>query len=309
MSQSNERGDANVYDVVVIGGGPAGSAAAVFTGRYGLETLLLDRGRSSLQRIAHLENYLGFPAGIDTETFYGLAHGQVKQAGCDVATERVETVERIESGFQVRTDEGRVLETRRVLAASKYDHDYLENLGEDLFTTMVYEGDEYEVLDKEKFGNDGRTVIDGLYLAGATANAGSHTLVNAGHGATVGLTVIEDDRRERGFPEKLVDAYHDWCVIQDGYGGDEWEQELRDEFDESLPEDNTLTEAKIDTLRSEYVENHLRWEITTEEKERRRIEGQRQLAAHLDDAIIIDQLDDELILEHARDLDAAEVSE
>ena len=57
-------------DVVVIGGGPAGCAAGIFTARYGLDTVLFDRGRSSIQRCAHLENYLGFPAGIDVETLY-----------------------------------------------------------------------------------------------------------------------------------------------------------------------------------------------------------------------------------------------
>lgn len=288
------------YDVVVVGGGPTGAAAGVFTARSGLDTLMLDRGRSSLQRIAHLENFLGFPGGIDIETFYELAHSHAEQAGCEIVSELVETIEQTESGFQVRTDEGRVLEARRVLAVSKYDDDYLRDLDNNLFTTMVYEGDEYVVLDDEVFDEDGRTAVDGLYVAGATANAGSHTLVNAGHGATVGLTIIEDDRRERGFPQKVADAYRDWRVIEGGYGGDNWEQNLYDEFDEALPDDTALTEAEIDELRSEYVDNHLGWEITSEEQERRRIEGQRQLVAHLDDSIVIDKLDDEVILERAR---------
>lgn len=292
------------YDVVVVGGGPAGAAAGVFTARSGLDTLILDRGRSSLQRIAHLENFLGFPGGIDIETFYELAHSHAEQAGCEIVSEHVETIEQTEAGFYVRTEDGRVIETRRVLAASKYDHDYLRDLGGDLFTTMVYEGDEYEVLNGEKFDDDGRTDVDYLYFAGATANAGSHTLVNAGHGATVALTIIEDDRRERGFPEKIADAYRDWRVVEGGYGGDDWEQNLYDEFDEALPDDTVLTEAEIDELRSEYVENHLGWEITPEAQERRRIEGQCQLVAHLDDAVVVDQLDDEAILERAHEIEA-----
>ena len=58
-------------DVAVVGGGPAGSSAAVFTARYGLDTVVFDRGPSSIGRCAHLGNYLGCPAGIDVETLYG----------------------------------------------------------------------------------------------------------------------------------------------------------------------------------------------------------------------------------------------
>ncbi len=49
------------YDVAIVGGGPTGCSAGVFTARYGLDTVLFDRGRSSIASCAHLENYLGSP--------------------------------------------------------------------------------------------------------------------------------------------------------------------------------------------------------------------------------------------------------
>jgi len=59
------------HDVVVVGGGPAGCAAGVFTARYGLDTMIFDRGRSSIQRCAYLENYLGFPRGSTSKRCTG----------------------------------------------------------------------------------------------------------------------------------------------------------------------------------------------------------------------------------------------
>ena len=59
------------HDIVIVGGGPAGCSAGVFTARYGLDTHIFDDGRSPIQRCAFLKNYLGFPAGIDIEPLYG----------------------------------------------------------------------------------------------------------------------------------------------------------------------------------------------------------------------------------------------
>lgn len=107
--------DPDEYDVTVVGGGPAGSAAAVFCARRGLATAVFDRGRSSLKRCAYLENYLGFPAGIDIETFYDLLHDHVTTAGGDIVAEVVESVERTDTGFRVTTGDGTVVETDRVV--------------------------------------------------------------------------------------------------------------------------------------------------------------------------------------------------
>ncbi|PSQ32476.1 hypothetical protein BRD05_10100 [Halobacteriales archaeon QS_9_70_65] len=68
------------HDVVIAGGGPAGCSAGVVYAREGLDTVVFDRGRSSIRRGAHLENYLGFPAGVDIETFRELIHDHAEAA-------------------------------------------------------------------------------------------------------------------------------------------------------------------------------------------------------------------------------------
>jgi glycine/D-amino acid oxidase-like deaminating enzyme len=111
------------YDVAIVGGGPAGSSAAVFCARYGLDTVIFDRGRASLKRCAFLENYLGFPAGIDVETLYGLLHEHVERAGGRIVPDQVVDVRDREEGFVVEPDEGDSVTARRVVAAARYDPD------------------------------------------------------------------------------------------------------------------------------------------------------------------------------------------
>ena len=95
------------YDVVVVGGGPAGCSAGVFTARDDLDTVVFDRGNSSLRRCAYLENYLGFPAGIDIETFYDLMHAHAEAAGCEIVSDFVESVTRsVGAGFVVERVSG-----------------------------------------------------------------------------------------------------------------------------------------------------------------------------------------------------------
>lgn len=113
------------YDVVIVGGGPAGCSAGIFAARYGLETVIFDRGRSSIQRCAHLENYLGFPAGIDIETLYALMHDHAEVAGCEYVSDLVESVTRTDDGdgFVVETEQESTLpradsSRRRATAAS-----------------------------------------------------------------------------------------------------------------------------------------------------------------------------------------------
>lgn len=160
------------YDVAVVGGGPAGCTAGVFCARYGLDTVIFDHGRSSIKRCGYLENYLGFPAGIDVETFYELAHDHAHEAGCRVVSEMIETVTRSEAGdgFAVETGEGRRLTARRVVAATRYDGEYLRALDDEeaMFESYEYDGEEYERFDRTYAETDGTTPIEGLYVASPT---------------------------------------------------------------------------------------------------------------------------------------------
>src|SRR5215472_17560447 len=82
-----------VYDVAVIGAGPAGLATAVYAASEGLSVLVVDRellgGQAGAS--ARIENYLGFPTGISGAALTGRALNQAQKFGAQVAIPLVAT--------------------------------------------------------------------------------------------------------------------------------------------------------------------------------------------------------------------------
>jgi thioredoxin reductase len=225
-------------DVVVIGGGVAGRSAAVFTARHGLDTRVVDSGESILRRNAHLENFPGFPAGVNGRQLLDLLEEQAANAGCEQMTGTVTRVERTDDGFTVETVDGDRSHTTYVVAATKNEVGYLENV------------DGVDILDRGKAFVDtderGRTGVDGLYAAGRLAEKPHQAAVCAGHGAEVGVTILEDD--ERPF-------YHDW-VAPDGYFTDRG-RELPPGCEEIDDEERREREQRSrDLMRERFAEPH-----------------------------------------------------
>lgn len=186
-------------DVVIVGGGVAGRSAGIFTARHGLDTVILNSGSPLLRRNAHLENYPGFPAGVSARLLLDMMRDQVERVGGEYREAAVSRIDVVDDGFQVATGEDGTWHTTYVIAATKNVVDYLEHLeGVDL----VDRGKKYVETDRR-----GRTGVDGLYAAGRLAQQPHQTIVNAGHGAEVAVTLLEDDHRP---------FYHDW-VAPEGY--------------------------------------------------------------------------------------------
>jgi thioredoxin reductase (NADPH) len=117
------------YDVVVIGGGPAGLAAAVYGASEGLCVLLVERNAAGGQAGAssRIENYLGFPNGVSGEDLSERALRQAQRFGAEmVLTREVVRVEPLvledgEQGFCVALDGGDQVSTRTVVLATGVD--------------------------------------------------------------------------------------------------------------------------------------------------------------------------------------------
>lgn len=77
-----------IYDVVIIGGGPAGLSAAIYTGRAELNTLILDQPHKLLEKAEKIDNYFGFPDGVSGKELLKRGRNQARRFGTQVIEEK-----------------------------------------------------------------------------------------------------------------------------------------------------------------------------------------------------------------------------
>ncbi len=186
-------------DVLIVGGGVAGLSAGIFTARAGLDTLVVNDGESILRRNAHLENYPGFPAGVNSRLLLEMTGDQAERAGCERREARVTDLEPTDEGFVAETGSDESITAAYVVAATKNTVDFLAGIDG---VEIVERGKSFVEADDR-----GRTGVEGLYAAGRLALQPYQTIVVAGHGASVGVAVVEDSE---------IPFYHDW-VAPEGY--------------------------------------------------------------------------------------------
>jgi thioredoxin reductase (NADPH) len=111
----------DVYDLVVVGAGPAGLGAAVYGASEGLRTLLLDRHAPGGQAgsSSRIENYLGFPAGVSGSELTRRAIAQAQRLGAEFLAPLEVTGVSIDGGYKsLALSDGRKIVTRALLAAT-----------------------------------------------------------------------------------------------------------------------------------------------------------------------------------------------
>ena len=111
----------DVYDLVIVGAGPAGLAAALYGASEGLRTLLVDRHAPGGQAgsSSRIENYLGFPNGVSGSDLTRRALTQAKRLGAEFLAPLEVTGVAIDAGYKRLTlADGRELVTRTMLAAT-----------------------------------------------------------------------------------------------------------------------------------------------------------------------------------------------
>lgn len=133
-----------IYDVVIIGAGPAGLAAAVYGASEGLKTLLIERKAPGGQAgsSSRIENYLGFPAGLSGADLTRRAITQAMRLGAEFLSPQVVNDIRQKDGYKtIILDDGPEIISRTVVITTGVDYRKLEVKGIEAFTGAgVYYG-------------------------------------------------------------------------------------------------------------------------------------------------------------------------
>ncbi len=160
-----------VLDVVIVGAGPAGLAAAVYGASEGLKTLLVDRvgvgGQAGTS--SRIENYVGFSSGISGGDLVERAALQAQRLGAQITSPcSVEHIDAVCDGYRLTLDDGAVLMARSVVVALgvQYRKLPLERLEDFEGAGVYYAATEFEA---RVCAPDPVTVIGGGNSAGQAA--------------------------------------------------------------------------------------------------------------------------------------------
>lgn len=106
-----------MYDVIIIGAGPAGISASLYTKRANKNVLVVYYGESNLEKAHKIDNYYGFPEGITGKDLFENGINQAKNLGVNVIEEEVLGIEQGEKTFTVTT-KNNSYETKSVVIAT-----------------------------------------------------------------------------------------------------------------------------------------------------------------------------------------------
>ena len=82
-----------MYDVIIVGAGPAGISASLYVTRGNLKTLIIYKEKSALEKTKMIENYYGFENGINGKDLYKTGIEQAKKLGAEVLEEEVTNIQ------------------------------------------------------------------------------------------------------------------------------------------------------------------------------------------------------------------------
>jgi thioredoxin reductase (NADPH) len=186
------------YDTVVIGGGPAGLAAAVYGASEGLRTLVVEREAPGGQAgtSSRIENYLGFPSGVSGDELASRALKQAGRLGAELLVTR--SVARIDPQERcIYLDGDDIVRARTVILATGVTWRRLDIEG---FDRLIGKGIYYGAARSEASATHGLDV----HLIGAGNSAGQAAMFFANHARTVTL-VVRGTSLEKSMSHYLIE--------------------------------------------------------------------------------------------------------
>lgn len=188
------------YDLIIVGAGPAGLAAAVYSGSEGLRTIMLEKEATGGQAgtSSRIENYLGFPKGLSGADLARRATIQVKRFGVEILTAEEAIGLRVEDPYRyVKLTDGSELAAHTVLLATGVNVRELPAPGvKELTGAGVYYG---AALTEAAHYRD-----RDVFIVGGANSAGQGAMYFSRYAHKVNL-VVRDSSLDKGMSQYLVD--------------------------------------------------------------------------------------------------------
>jgi thioredoxin reductase (NADPH) len=203
------RAQTDFYDLAIVGGGPAGLAAAVYGASEGLQTVMIEReapgGQAGMS--SRIENYLGFPAGLSGNDLAGRAVVQAKRFGVEILSPQEAVGVRTEGSYRfIKLADGNELSCHALMIASGVQWRRLDAPGIDRLqgAGVYYGGGATEALSCK-----GETI----YVVGGANSAGQAAMNFARYAERV-LILVRGDSLSSTMSKYLIDQINETPNIQ-----------------------------------------------------------------------------------------------
>ncbi|PLR79893.1 pyridine nucleotide-disulfide oxidoreductase [Bacillus canaveralius] len=178
-----------MFDIAIIGAGPAGASAAIFSAKAGKSTLVIDNDKGMTKR-AWIENHYGVEE-ITGPDLIEIGKKQAQKFGAEIVNGSAVHLQKKEEGFEIQT-ENATYTAKHVILATGLALDLAEKTG--IHTKPGTEPRIKTVLNTDQ---NGKTNIEGIWAAGTAAGVSVHTIITAGDGAKVAINIISELNGER----------------------------------------------------------------------------------------------------------------
>ena len=196
------------YDVVILGAGPAGLAAAVYGASEGLRTLLVERLAAGGQagQSSRIENYLGFPKGLSGADLARRATDQARRLGAEMVSREAVGIRENGPGRVVALDGGEEIAAHSLLVATGVQYARLDVPGvEELTGVGVY----YGAAPAEAAEVEGEEVV----VVGGANSAGQAAVDLAGKARQV-TVICRAEALEAGMSQYLVEQVRELANVR-----------------------------------------------------------------------------------------------
>ncbi|SET93066.1 Pyridine nucleotide-disulphide oxidoreductase [Salinibacillus kushneri] len=187
-----------MYDIAIIGAGPAGASAAIFSAKAGKKTLLTDSGKSITKK-AWVKNHYGVK-DIEGPDLLEIGMQQAKAVGAELKTEKVTKIENHGKNFLVHMGQHQY-EAKHILLATGLSVDLAEDMG-----LKIVDGQEPRIARNIKVDHEGKTNKKNVWAAGTVAGESVHTIITSGHGAKVAINIISELNGQRYVDHDIIQS-------------------------------------------------------------------------------------------------------